>query len=202
MFASFRMFVTCVTATLLLGPTVLAQVRVTPKEAKGGEKQGEPWAEVPESFKRPENPGLAGADRPQALAGGRPRQDPRDLAPLPGRDAAPAGPAQGQGRVQGGARRLHPGAVRVPQRRGHGRARHPAHPQEPQGAGPGDHRLARARQLQGEHLHRCQEQSADRPDAGQARLRRGGHRRLLQRRTRRQGAGRPAAWTRAPTRRS
>jgi hypothetical protein len=28
-----------------------AQVRVTPKEAKGGEKQGTPWAEVPETFK-------------------------------------------------------------------------------------------------------------------------------------------------------
>src|SRR5690348_13461103 len=32
------------------GP-VMAQVRVTPKESKGGEKQGEAWAEVPESFK-------------------------------------------------------------------------------------------------------------------------------------------------------
>lgn len=29
----------------------LAQERVTPREAKGGEKQGEPWAEVPESFR-------------------------------------------------------------------------------------------------------------------------------------------------------
>jgi dienelactone hydrolase len=28
-----------------------AQERVTPKEAKGGAKQGEPWAEVPESFR-------------------------------------------------------------------------------------------------------------------------------------------------------
>src|SRR5687768_16366393 len=28
-----------------------AQDRVTPKAAKGGEKQGEAWAEVPESFK-------------------------------------------------------------------------------------------------------------------------------------------------------
>ena len=35
----------------LLGPPLGAQVRVTPKEAKGGEKQGEPWAEVPETFK-------------------------------------------------------------------------------------------------------------------------------------------------------
>jgi dienelactone hydrolase len=30
---------------------VQAQVRVTPAQAKGGEKQGEPWAEVPESFR-------------------------------------------------------------------------------------------------------------------------------------------------------
>lgn len=36
----------------LLPPNLLAQVRVTPKEAKGGVKQGEPWAEVPESFRR------------------------------------------------------------------------------------------------------------------------------------------------------
>ena len=34
---------------LLLAVPALAQVRVTPKSAKGGpEKQGEPWAEVPE----------------------------------------------------------------------------------------------------------------------------------------------------------
>jgi dienelactone hydrolase len=45
------------TLLLLVGPAlagsspVAAQVRVTPKEAKGGEKQGEAWAEVPESFK-------------------------------------------------------------------------------------------------------------------------------------------------------
>jgi dienelactone hydrolase len=35
--------------TLLL--PLSAQERVTPKEAKGGEKQGEPWAAVPESFR-------------------------------------------------------------------------------------------------------------------------------------------------------
>src|SRR5687767_10130792 len=32
--------------------SLLAQVRVTPKASKGGEKQGEAWAEVPESFKK------------------------------------------------------------------------------------------------------------------------------------------------------
>jgi dienelactone hydrolase len=30
---------------------VQAQIRVTPAKAKGGEKEGEPWAEVPESFR-------------------------------------------------------------------------------------------------------------------------------------------------------
>jgi len=45
------------TLLLFLGPAlagsspVAAQVRITPKEAKGGEKQGEAWAEVPESFR-------------------------------------------------------------------------------------------------------------------------------------------------------
>lgn len=37
---------------LLLGtPPLDAQVRVTPKQAKGGEKQGVAWAEVPDAFK-------------------------------------------------------------------------------------------------------------------------------------------------------
>lgn len=37
---------------LTLVPSLAAQVRVTPKEAKGGEKQGEPWAEVPDTFRK------------------------------------------------------------------------------------------------------------------------------------------------------
>jgi dienelactone hydrolase len=37
---------------IVLAPLTLAQERVTPKSSKGGEKQGEPWAEVPEEFKR------------------------------------------------------------------------------------------------------------------------------------------------------
>lgn len=37
--------------SLLAGLQTLAHDRVTPKAAKGGEKQGEPWAEVPEDFK-------------------------------------------------------------------------------------------------------------------------------------------------------
>jgi dienelactone hydrolase len=40
-----------VLAALFMAAPLPAQVRVTPKEAKGGEKQGEPWAEVPESFR-------------------------------------------------------------------------------------------------------------------------------------------------------
>jgi dienelactone hydrolase len=40
-----------VLSALLLTSTLSAQVRVTPKEAKGGEKQGEPWAEVHEGFR-------------------------------------------------------------------------------------------------------------------------------------------------------
>jgi len=37
--------------TVVVVESLSAQVRVTPKEAKGGEKQGEPWAEVPETFR-------------------------------------------------------------------------------------------------------------------------------------------------------
>jgi hypothetical protein len=33
------------------GPSLLAQVRVTPNASKGGEKQGEAWMEVPSSFR-------------------------------------------------------------------------------------------------------------------------------------------------------
>src|SRR5262245_53184181 len=44
-------FVAPVLSALLDASALTAQVRVTPKEAKGGEKQGEPWAEVPASFK-------------------------------------------------------------------------------------------------------------------------------------------------------
>jgi dienelactone hydrolase len=38
-------------AALCLVVPLSAQVRVIPKEAKGGEKQGDPWAEVPEPFR-------------------------------------------------------------------------------------------------------------------------------------------------------
>jgi dienelactone hydrolase len=40
-----------VLAGLCLVAPLAAQVREVPKSAKGGEKQGEPWAEVPESFR-------------------------------------------------------------------------------------------------------------------------------------------------------
>jgi dienelactone hydrolase len=45
-----RVVLTCVAVALSAGP-LAAQVRVTPKAAKGGERQGEPWAEVPEGFR-------------------------------------------------------------------------------------------------------------------------------------------------------
>src|SRR5262249_11533327 len=38
-------------AALILASELPAQVRVTPKEAKGGQPQGEPWADVPEGFR-------------------------------------------------------------------------------------------------------------------------------------------------------
>src|SRR4051812_17557828 len=37
---------------LLFSSALQAQVRVTPKAAKGGEKQSEPWAEVPDTFRK------------------------------------------------------------------------------------------------------------------------------------------------------
>src|SRR5262245_18633047 len=42
---------TALLMTITLAASLNAQVRVTPKASKGGEKQGEAWAEVPESFK-------------------------------------------------------------------------------------------------------------------------------------------------------
>src|SRR5262245_58387792 len=43
--------VMAVLAALSVVAPLPAQVRVTPKQAKGGEKQGEAWAEVPEAFR-------------------------------------------------------------------------------------------------------------------------------------------------------
>jgi dienelactone hydrolase len=47
----FLTFAAPVLSTLLVASALTAQVRVTPQQARGGQKQGEPWAEVPESFK-------------------------------------------------------------------------------------------------------------------------------------------------------
>src|SRR5262249_45290671 len=135
-------------AALILTSELPAQVRVTPKEAKGGQPQGEPWADVPEGFRNLKIPAWP-ANGPQTLAGHRPAPHPRRAAEAPGRDAAAARPGEGQGAVEGGPGRLRPGAVRVPQRRGHGRAGPPLDPQEPEGPGPGGRRPARPRQLQG-----------------------------------------------------
>src|SRR6185295_12410696 len=46
----FRIFLAPVVLLALIS-TAHGQVRVTPAAAKGGEKQGQPWAEVPESFR-------------------------------------------------------------------------------------------------------------------------------------------------------
>src|SRR5258706_16118987 len=42
---------TILLSSILLSSTLSAQERVTPQSAKGGQKQGEAWADVPESFK-------------------------------------------------------------------------------------------------------------------------------------------------------
>jgi dienelactone hydrolase len=44
-------FVGCLLASIVFSGAAAAQVRVTPKEAKGGPKQGEPWIEVPETYR-------------------------------------------------------------------------------------------------------------------------------------------------------
>lgn len=46
-----RVFMLVLMIPFLSSASLPAQVRVTPAAAKGGEKQGTPWAEVPESFR-------------------------------------------------------------------------------------------------------------------------------------------------------
>src|SRR5688572_26978541 len=46
----FRCACTAMVLLFALAP-LSAQERITPKAAKGGEKQGEAWAEVPDTFK-------------------------------------------------------------------------------------------------------------------------------------------------------
>lgn len=46
-----RIFMLVLMIPFLSSASLPAQVRVTPAAAKGGEKQGTPWAEVPESFR-------------------------------------------------------------------------------------------------------------------------------------------------------
>ena len=126
-----------------------------PAAAKGGRKPDSP-ADVPESFrhwKRPEwkmptdLPKWESVDRATTRA---------TLVRLMGE--MPPRPDPGKVGVSREGR--HDGYTlerfRVPQRRRHGRARHPADSEGPQGAGPGDHRPARPRRLQGERLHRSQ----------------------------------------------
>jgi hypothetical protein len=79
---------------------------------------------------------LALAHRPGSLAAGRPPLDPRGPGQAPGRDPAPAGPGEGRDPLPRGTRRLHPGAVPLPQRRRRGRARPPTLAQGPKGPAP------------------------------------------------------------------
>ena len=112
-------------AGLLAGPpppsSLGARVQgAAPEGGEGGsEPQGDAWAEVPDTFK-----GMKIPDWTVPLNGGRrqPRQEraTRSSRRLPRRDAPAAGPGQGGSHCPGGPRRVHPGAVRVPQRRRHG----------------------------------------------------------------------------------
>jgi dienelactone hydrolase len=49
--ANMKRCILCVLIAGLACAPAFAQVRVVPKEAKGGAKQGTPWAEVPETFR-------------------------------------------------------------------------------------------------------------------------------------------------------
>ncbi len=72
-------------AAFLAAATLAAQERVTPREAKGGQKQGESWAEVPESFRSLKIP-----EWPARLVGNPACQLFRQV--LPARDEGGAGP--------------------------------------------------------------------------------------------------------------
>jgi dienelactone hydrolase len=50
MFRAWILRIACLLAVLLPSP-LLAQVRVTPEKSRGGVKYGEPWADVPETFR-------------------------------------------------------------------------------------------------------------------------------------------------------
>ena len=146
-------------------------------------------------------PRLADADRPGALAGRRSRGTRETLLGLPGRDAA-------RGRTRGRSRSSPARTTTTTPWSGSSSTTAstwscPAScsSRRTARAGPGDHRPARPRQLQGEHLHRPESSQLIGPMLVRARLRRRRHRRLLQRRARRQGAGRPQARQGAPTRR-
>ena len=67
-----------VAALSLGGPSLFGQIRVTPKASKGGGKQGEAWAEVPDSFKKMKIPDwpmptdLTGAQLPATASYAKP----------------------------------------------------------------------------------------------------------------------------------
>ena len=176
----FRIYIAATAAAVVLCGSLSAQVRVTPKEAKGGEKQGEPWAEVPESFRSLKIPDWT---------------VPTDLKRWQGVDRAatratllrclgemPARPDTGKVKVvskedhddytlerfefHNGVDMVVAGILLVPKNR---KGRVP-----PSSA-------CTVTVAQGEHLHRSQEQPAYWSHAGEARVRGRGHRFLLQR---------------------
>ena len=57
-----------------------AQDRVTPRQAKGGEKQGEAWAEVPDSFKHMKLPDWLPPRMPRCRTGQLHHEADRNLA--------------------------------------------------------------------------------------------------------------------------
>ena len=187
-------------AGLLLAGLVLigclplgAQVRVIPKEAKGGEQQGEPWAEVPPTFRNlkiPDWPVPTDLKRWQEVDRARtratllqclgempPRPDPRMVKVLSKEDHDDY--LLERFEFHNGIDMVVPGILLIPKNR--------------QGPAPA---------ILGLHGHGsskesiCTDHKSSQligPDAGQAGLRRRCYRRLLQWRSRRPGPGWPQA---------
>ena len=129
MLASFRVFAICMMAVLLLGPAASAQVARHAESSQGGRKARRGLGRGARVIPQPEDPRLARADRPETLAGGRSRQNPRDAC-CAAWARCRRGPTRRKVKVvsREDHGRLYAGALRVPQRRRHGRARHPADP--------------------------------------------------------------------------
>ena len=176
--------------------TGIAQVRVVPEKAAGGEPQGEPWADVPETFRHLKFPDwpvptdlskwqttdrLATRATVLRLLGEMPaRPDPAKVKVRSTEDKGTY--VLERFEFHNGVDMVVPGVLLVPKKR----------------SGPAPAILA----LHGRGSSKesvcteLNEQSVRRPDVGRERLRGGGHRRLLERRAHRHGA-RPASSTTA-----